>query len=95
MKPEVEIKIIKISNRDYKYQFSLKAMMLYEEITGHSIAQTETLKERVQLFYCCVNVLNPEISYDNFVNLIDKEPFKVGEFINSIFEFSEKKQKTR
>lgn len=70
--------IIKIKDQDYNLKYSIRALLLYERITGRGI-QIDTLADQIQFFYCLLLASNPdmELTFDQFIDAIDNEEIDI------------------
>ena len=91
----LETKHIKIGEKDYPVKMTTRSLMLYETLTKHDISIIDTLEERVTFFYCAFKGGGSELTYDQFLDLIDDKPESIGTFINLYLEKAEKKQPAR
>lgn len=72
----MEIKI-KINGKEYKVKQSLRALMLFEQITGRFATEiTPSINDTVVLFYSLLKSNNKdfEISQDELIDIIDEQP---------------------
>ena len=72
---------ININEKDITLKYSLRAMMMYENITNHSFAPT-TMTDVVTFLYCIVITSTEDYSYtfDDFIDALDKHPEMLNEF---------------
>jgi hypothetical protein len=88
-------KLIKIGDKDYLLKMSIRAMIEYEQLSGHSISIIESLKDITTIFYCTFKAGGNNMSYDEFMDLIDDKPESIKAFSDSMIEKVEKKSKAR
>jgi len=86
---------ISIKGKDYPVKMSIRAMIEYETITGKSISSVESLKDITVVFYCTVKAGGTDITYDQFMDLIDDDMDAIGSFSDKMVEKVEKKQRAR
>jgi len=66
---------INIENVNYVLKASsYRAMFLYEEITGKSIADIKSLQDQIIYIYCLLKTSNDNFLYDleGFIDVLDK-----------------------
>jgi len=74
MKPEIEIKYVKIAGKDCAVKKNARALLKFEELSGHSIELYDnTAKDMVNFLYSCFWGGGSRISLDEFLDLIDNE----------------------
>lgn len=88
----LEVKKIIIGNKEYPIKKSLRAMIEFETIAGHSIANIETLKDVAIFFYCTIKAGGLDLSYEDFLDAIDEYPEKINEFSSIMMSKEEKKK---
>lgn len=74
----------KIKDKEYELKYSIRAMMMYENITGESF-NPSNLTNVLTFFYCMVVSSSKDYSYtfEEFLDYIDENPT----FINDITEW--------
>lgn len=72
---------INLNNKDIELKYSFRALMMYENVTGTSL-NPQGLTDIMTFFYCVVlsSAKDYTITFDDFVDYIDENPSKVGEF---------------
>ena len=72
---------ININEKEITLKYSLRAMMMYENITGGTLAPT-SLTDVITFFYCVVvaSSLNYELQMDNFIDWLDEHPDTLNDF---------------
>lgn len=85
-------KVIKIAGVEYPLKMTIRAMIEYESMSGHSIGTIETLKDVTQLFYCTLKAGGKDITYDQFMDMIDSEAGILNEFSALMADPVEKKR---
>jgi hypothetical protein len=91
----LQVKNIKIGDTDYPIKMSIRAMIEFEQLSGHSISIIETLEDITIIFYCTVKAGGSVLAYSEFMDLIDDKPEALKAFSDVIIEKNEKKQKAR
>ena len=80
---------IKINNIDYKIKQTIKALFLFEEISGKSF-EIKTTLDNYLYFYCLLLANNPDfMDWDEFIEGLDNDP----SILLSISQFLSKQQK--
>jgi hypothetical protein len=87
----LEAKKVKIGESEYPVKMSIRAMIDYENLTGHSVTKVDTIEDITKLFYCTIKAGGSALSYDQFLDLIDDNPGSITEFSNAMGEPVEKK----
>ena len=87
------MKEITIGNKKYKIKYTIRALFVYEQITGKAF-KIETLLDNYIFYYSMLIANNPDdvIDWDEFINLLDDNPNLLQEFGN-ILSDQEKKDK--
>lgn len=69
-----------INNREVELKYSIRAMMMYENITGESF-NPKNLTDILTFFYCIVvsSMKDYSYSFENFIDELDNEPSKLEE----------------
>lgn len=80
----LESKTIKIGDKDYKVKMTLRAFINYEKMTGHNISKIETLEDMVTFFYCVFKAGGNDMSYEDFLSLIDDKPESLAGFVKGV-----------
>jgi hypothetical protein len=76
----LEDKKIKIGDQEYLLKMSIRTMMRFETLSGHSIGEIKTLEDAIMLFYCSAKSGGLDVTYDQFVDLIDDKLDCLKEF---------------
>ena len=81
---------ITIDNREYELKYSFRTLMVYENITNKSF-EPKSLTDIINLFYSCIIVNdltkgNTTITYDNFLDWLEKNPVVLTEFSNWLLD---------
>lgn len=84
-------KIIRIGDKEYPLKMSIRSMIEFEEMSGHSITSLGTLRDVTILFYCTIKAGGADMTYEEFMNVIDEKPDILNEFSQLVIEPSEKK----
>ena len=64
-------KSVKIGEKEYPIRMSVRSMINFEELAGHSIATINTLSDISILFYCTVVAAGEKLTYEQFMDMID------------------------
>jgi hypothetical protein len=91
----LETKIIKIGEQDYPVKLTMRAMIEFERLSGHSISIVKSIEDITILFYCTVKAGGANMTYEQFMDLIDDKPDSLGMFSDTMIEKTEKKAAAR
>lgn len=85
------MKQISINGKEYLIKYTIRALFLFEQITGKPF-KIETLLDNYVFFYCLIlaNNKNNIIEWDDFINAIDDNPNLFSE-MNEVLEEENKK----
>jgi hypothetical protein len=83
---------IKIRDKEYPLKLCVRAMIEFEQIAGHSISTIESLADITVIFYCTFKYGGSDMSYNEFLDLIDDNPETLNDFADLIMEKTEKKK---
>lgn len=65
---------IRIKEKEYKIKQTIRALFLWEQITGKSFETKSTL-DNYLYFYCLLLANNPDfMDWDSFINELDEDP---------------------
>lgn len=66
---------ININNKEIELKYSIRALMMYENITGNSF-NPSNITDMLTFFYCIIISSSKDYSYsfDNFIDDLDKDP---------------------
>lgn len=69
------MKTIKINGVDYKIKYTIRALFIFEQITGKSF-QLNSLLDNYVFFYSMILANNKDnpLNWDDFINAIDEDP---------------------
>ena len=83
---------ITINNKQYKLKYTLRAMMLFEQITK-KIFSIESLSDELVFFYSIILANNPDepMNFDQFLDAIDNDPNLLVQFQNFLIEENNKR----
>lgn len=83
---------IKIKDKDYNLKYSIRALFLYERITGKSF-ETTSLENQFIFFYCLILSANPDmdLTFEDFIDAIDSGDLDVTQ-INQFVQEQQQKQ---
>ena len=76
----LEDKIIKIGDKDFTAKMGMRAMINFEKLSGHSIDSITTLEDAIMLFYSAIKKSAGDLTYEQFLDLIDDNMDAVNEF---------------
>lgn len=86
------MKSIQINGRDYKIKYSIRALFIFENITGKAF-RIDTLLDNYIFFYSMILANNKDgdiLQWDEFLDAIDNDP-KLFQKMADIVEETEKK----
>jgi hypothetical protein len=99
MKP-LQTTTISIGDKTLEYRFSVRAMMLYSEITNKEASGISGLNDVIMFSYAAYMAANmynktPEqiMEIDDYVNLLDDYPDKIKELVSLIYSNNSSKKK--
>lgn len=78
---------VDIDNKEVNLKYTFRAYMIFEQIVGHSFAGIN-LTEFITLFYSVLMASDTELTtdYDKFIDWLDENPNKLGEFTKWLTE---------
>lgn len=84
---------MKIQGKEYKIKVTLRAMMIFEQITGKPFEIKDTMGEMLY-FYSILLANNPDcnISFGIFIDELDENPELIAEFKEVLLNYSNKMQ---
>ena len=84
---------IKIKKKNYNVKYSIRALFLYEQITGKSFELNSTMDTFV-FYYCMVLANNPDtkLTFDDFIDAVDSDPKIAVKFSQILTRQSEKQR---
>ena len=87
------MKTIKINDKEYKVKYTIRALFIYEQITGKPFA-INTLMDNYIFFYSLIlaNNLDDVLVWDTFIDALVADN-SIYEKFNQIVEEEEKKKK--
>lgn len=87
------MKEITLNNKVYKVKYTIRALFIFEQITGKSF-KLETLLDNYVFYYSIILANNPNniIDWDEFIDALDNDPKKLEEF-GKVLSDEEKKDK--
>ena len=79
-----------IKDKEYKVKYTLRALFIYDQITG-KVFSLQTITDEYLFFYCILAANNPEmnLTFDDLIEAIDEEPnimIQFQEFMKSELE---------
>lgn len=91
----LETKLIKIGDKEYPIKMTLRSMINFQKHTGKSIDDMSTLEDVTIYFYYTFKAGGSEMTYDEFMDMIDDKPESIAAFTAALTIKAEKKQKAR
>ena len=72
---------MRINNKDYKLKYTLRALFIYEQITG-KVFSLQTITDEYLFFYCILLANNPDmdLTFDDLISAIDEDTNIIIEF---------------
>lgn len=82
-----------INNIDYKLKYTLRALFIYEQITG-KVFKMETITDEYIFFYCILLANNPDmnLTFEELIEAIDEDMNIMLEFQSFLKKEIEKQQ---
>ena len=82
---------ITIRDQKYKLKYSVRALFLFERITGKTF-EAITLEDQFVFFYCLVLASNPEmqLTFEDFIDAVDSGDLDVQEIHKFVAEQQQK-----
>lgn len=82
------MKTITINGKEYKLRYTIRALFIFEQITGKPFG-VKTLLDNYIFFYSILLANNPDdvISWDEFIDALDSDPqlfHRIGEAVNEL-----------
>ena len=81
---------ITINNKSYQVRFSMRAIKLFEEMTGKSIKDVTGVWDNLQYCYYTIKALNEDfdMTLEQFIDLLDENPQLLIDLTYSVAEKS-------
>lgn len=75
------MKLITIKNKEYKIKQTLRALFIFEQITGRPF-EIKTMLDNYIFFYSVIIANNPDniLDWDDFIDALDESPNILTEF---------------
>lgn len=75
------MKIINIKNKEYKVKQTLRALFIFEQITGRPF-EIKTMLDNYIFFYSVILANNPDniLDWDDFIDALDENPNLLNDF---------------
>ena len=75
------MKLITIKNKEYKIKQTLRALFIFEQITGRPF-EIKTMLDNYIFFYSVIIANNPDniLDWDDFIDALDESPNLLTEF---------------
>ena len=82
-----------IKGQDYKLKYTLRALFIYEQITGKAF-ELKTITDEYLFFYCGLMANNPDrsLTFEELIEAIDEDMGIMVEFQNFLKKELEKQQ---
>ena len=82
---------IKIKKKNYNVKYSLRALFLYEQITGKAFEMSTTMDTFV-FYYCMIlaNNKDTKLTFDEFIDAVDNDPKIAVKFSQMLVRQNEK-----
>lgn len=73
---------MEIKNKEYKLKYTLRALFIYEQITG-KVFSMQTITDEYLFFYCVLAANNPDmnLTFDDLIDAIDEDPNIMIQFL--------------
>lgn len=83
---------ITINNTEYKVKYTIRALFIFEQITGKAF-EIKTLLDNYIFFYSMILANNPDniLEWNIFIDALDSDP-SIFKQLNQIVEDEQKKQ---
>jgi hypothetical protein len=80
---------MKINNKEYKIKVTLRAMMIFEQLTGKPFSISGLLDQYIY-FYSIILANNKDFTYtfDEFIDYLDEHPELISEFNEALTNYS-------
>ncbi len=86
---------IKIGEKEWKLKYSIRALFLYERLTGKTF-EMAGLEDQVVFFYCILLAQNPDfMTFEEFCDAIDEGDLDITELNQFINEQQQKQEELR
>lgn len=84
------MKTINIKNKEYKVKQTLRALFIFEQITGRPF-EIKTMLDNYIFFYSVILANNPDniLDWDDFIDALDETP----NLLNDFTELNQKQNK--
>jgi hypothetical protein len=92
----LEDRKIKIGEREFTVKMSMRAMLAFEKMSGHSVDSIRTLEDANMLFCAAIIGGGTKITFEEYLDIIDENIEALKEFSNwALIGDVEKKHKAR
>lgn len=82
--------MITINNKEYKIKYTLRALFIFEQITGKSFS-IETLLDNYVFFYSMILANNDNtLTWDEFIDALDNDPTIITQISKSVTDAQQK-----
>ncbi len=82
---------MKIKNKEYKFKITLRAMMIFEQITGKPFNINGVLDEYIY-FYSLLMANNNDFNYtfEEFIDILDESPNLIKDYKEALEDYGKK-----
>lgn len=82
---------ITINNKEYKVKYTIRALFIFEQITGKSF-EVKTLLDHYVFFYSMILANNEDnvISWDDFIDAMDSDKTLIEQLNKIIMDYNQK-----
>jgi hypothetical protein len=88
----LEDKTIKIGGKEYTARMTMRTMINFEKLSGHSIDSVSSLEDGIMLFYSAIKKSAGDLTYDQFLDLIDEDMEVLNSFTQWAFSGNAEKK---
>lgn len=82
--------IIKINDKEYKVKYTIRALFIFEQITGKAFEITSLLDNYV-FFYSMILANNEDaLSWDDFLDAVDNDSSLISQLTSIINDYQKK-----
>lgn len=83
--------MITIKNKEYKFKFTLRAMLIFEQVTKRNFSIQSLTDEYIYL-YCMIMANNPDsnLTFDDLMDAMDEDPTIMIQFKEELNNYNKK-----
>lgn len=87
---------IKVKDKEYKLKYSIRALFLFERITGRSF-ELDSFSDQMTFFYCLILASNPDmdLTFEQFIDAIDNNEIDLNQLQEFVFSEQQKQIELR